>query len=359
MAALETFGLATRRGGRGATRLFPALLLLALSSLLSFGCGGAESFDGGVRLPTGTGAGASWSSDGRWLAIPNKLGVLLRGVDGRGRRQLSGPPARGVNGSVPGRISWSRNGEEIRYLTNVGPVEHHGAWVTVVPTDGGEARQVALGTSIAQATWAPGDWPLVYTTGPYATSGGGPVGPRPAIWSVEGFGAPPHLLLDFAGQEYEPDFSPDGQMLSFVYEHRERKPALALWLAQSDGSRPRPLDARLISCLPSWSPDGRRIAFVAQTFSNLGHHLYVVPVNGGRPRLISRDEILSGEPPAWTPDGRWIAYSTSDGEIRRVRPDGSGLRTIADLDHREVRDLIWSPDGVHLAYSAEEIVESD
>jgi Tol biopolymer transport system component len=333
-------------------------LLLALCSLLGAGCGNVESFDGGVRLPAGTAEGTSWSPDGRWLAIPNKQGVLLRGVDGR-HRQLPGPPLRGVNGSVPGRISWSRNGEEVRYLTTVGPVEHHGAWVTVLPTDGGEARQVALGTSIAQATWAPGDWPLVYTTGPYATSGGGPVGPKPAIWSAEDFGAPPRRLLDFAGQEYEPEFSPDSRMLTFVYQRRERKPALALWLARSDGSRPRPLVGHLTSCVPSWSPDGRRIAFVGFSSSNPGHHLFVVPVDGGRPRLIGRDQVLADEAPAWTPDGRWIAYATPEGEIKRVRPDGSDPRTIADLDHQEVRDLMWSPDGKHLAYSAEEIAESD
>lgn len=339
-------------------RFMFAPLLLALSSLLSFGCGAAESFDAGVRLPSATAAGASWSPDGSRIAIPNKEGVLLRRVDGNGRRQLSAPPVRRFLGSMPGRISWSRDGGEVRYLTNIGPVEGDGAWVTVVPTDGGEARQIALGTSVVQAAWGPSDWPLVYTTGPYAISGAGPVGPKPAIWSVEGFGAPPRRLLNLTGQEYEPAFSPDGQMLTFVYEHRERKPGLALWLARSDGSRPRALVARLTSCVSSWSPDGRRIAFVASTRSNLGHHLYIVPVDGGPPRLISRDEILPAQPPAWTPDGRWITYATDDGEIKRIRPDGSGKRTIADLDGQEVRDLMWSPDGEHLTYSAEEIIES-
>ncbi len=341
-------------------RLMLASLILALASLFSFGCGAAESFDGGVRLPAGTADGASWSPDGRWIAIPNKQGVLLRGVDGNDRRQLSAPPARRFKGSMPGRLNWSRDGEEVRYLTNIGPVERQGAWITVVPTDGGEARQVALGTSIIEAAWGPGDWPLLYTTGSYAISGSGPVGPKPAIWSVEGFGASPHRLLNLPGQEYEPEFSPNGQMLTFVYEHRERKPVVALWLARSDGSRPHPLVARLITCSPSWSPDGRQIAFAATTISgDRRQHLYIVPVDGGRPRLISRDELLSSDPPAWTPNGRWITYATYDGEIKRVRPDGSGKHTIADFDGQEVRNLMWSPNGDHLAYSAEEIIESD
>jgi Tol biopolymer transport system component len=339
---------------------FMCILLLAFAALFGFGCGAAESFNGGVRLPAGTADGASWSPDGRWIAIPNKKGVLLKGIDGNGRRQLSAPPIRRFLGAMPGRVSWSQDGEEVRYLTNIGPVERRGAWTTVVPTNGGEARQVALGTSIIDATWGPEDWPLVYTTGPYAISGGGPVGPKPAIWAVESLDAPPRRLLNLPGQEYKPEFSPDGQTLAFVYERRERKAALALWLARSDGSQPRPLVTRLISCSPSWSPDGRQIAFSATTFSgDRRQHLYIVSLDGGRPRLISRDEVRSGEPPAWTPDGRWITYATYEGEIKRVRPDGSDKQEIAAFDGREVRNLMWSPDGDRLAYSAEEIVESD
>ena len=66
--------------------------------------------------------------------------------------------------------------------------------------------------------------------------------------------------------------------------------------------------------------------------------------------MISRDEVRSG---------RWITYATYEGEIKRVRPDGSDKQEIAAFEGREVRNLMWSPDGDHLAYSAEEIVESD
>ena len=341
-------------------RFAPAVFLVACASLLGPGCGGAESFDGGVRIPASTGEGASWSPDGRSIAIPNRKGVLLRGVDGNGRQQILAPPLRRALGSMPGRIAWSTDGEELRYVTNIGPVEHKGGWVTVVGLDGGAADQVALGTSIYDFEWSPGGWPLLYTTGPYATSGGGPVGPRPAIWSVAGFGERSERLLDLPGQEYEPRFSPDGHSLAFVYEPRERKPAIALWLADADGSRPRPLVPRLISCELSWSPDGSRIAFAATTFAgDRRQHLYVVAASGRGFHRVNDDELRSGEPPAWTADGHRITYATYEGEIKSVRPDGSGPQTIADLDHQEVRNLMWSPDGRHLAYSAEEIVESD
>jgi Tol biopolymer transport system component len=257
---------------------------------------------------------------------------------------------------MPGRVAWSADGRELHYITNIGPVKHHGDWITVVPTDGGKTRQVALGTSVVQADWSPSGWPLVYSTGPYATGGGGPIGPKPALWAVDGIDSAPRLLLDLPGEEDAAEFSPDGSMLAFGYSRREA--VINLWAAGADGSRPRRLAGPLITLAYAWSPDGRQIAIEATTYAgDRRQHLYVVPSAGGELREVSHDEV-DGEP-TWTPDGRWITYATYEGEIKQVRPDGSGARRIADLDHQHVRDLMWSPDDRHLAYSAEEIVESD
>jgi hypothetical protein len=131
------------------------LAILAVLCLLVAGCGSSQGFDGGVRLPESTAEGASWSLDGRWLAIPNKEGVFLRDLEKGGRRQLHAPPMRRHLGSMPGRFGWTPNGNEIHYVTSVGPAEHRGGWITVVPTDGGETRQVALGTSVQATAWPP------------------------------------------------------------------------------------------------------------------------------------------------------------------------------------------------------------
>jgi len=335
----------------------PALALLAaIFCLLGTGCGESQGFEGEVRLPEATAEGASWSPDGRWLAIPNKDGVLLRDVAKGKRRQLQAPPMRRHQGVMPGRFGWSSDGAEVHYVTKIGPEENRGGWITVVPTDGGEVQQVALGTSVQATAWAPDGWPLAYSTGPYAISGGGPIGPKPALWRVDGLDSPPRLLLNFRGEEAAPEFSPDGRRLAFAL--RSNKGVLGLWVARSDGSHPRRIAGPLIGIGYRWSPDGKRIALIGTTLKgNRRQHLYVVSSHGGRLHEISAEEV-AGEP-AWTPDGRWIAYATYEGTIKRVRPDGSGRRTIATLEHKHVRDLLWSPDGEHLSYSAEEIIESD
>ena len=334
-----------------------ALIGATLACLALLGCGEAESFEGGVRLPESTAEGASWSPDGRWLAIPNKDGVLLRGVRGSGRRQLSAPPMHRTGGSMPGRISWSRDGTEVLYVTTVGPVEHKGGWITSVPLDGGSARQVALGTSIYSYAWA-GEWPLVYNTGPSAFSPHGPIGPKPALWEVAALEAPPRRLLNLPGQEYAPEFSPDGSRLLFGFTRSDREAVYSLWSANADGSHPRRLAGPFIDPAYRWSPDGKSVAIIANQFSgDRGRNLYLLSAAGGRLRKLS-DEEVDGEP-AWTPDGRWITYATYEGRIESIRADGSGRRTLANLDHQHVRDLMWSPDGERLAYSAEEIRESD
>jgi Tol biopolymer transport system component len=334
----------------------PKLIFLAALCLFAAGCGESQGFAGEVRLPESTAEGASWSPDGRWIAIPNKEGVLLRDVKRDKRRQLSAPPLRRIQGAMPGRLGWTPDGSEIHYVSKIGPVEHSGGWITVAPTDGGEARQVALGTAIQETAWAPAGWPLVYSTGPYAISGGGPIGPKPALWTVAGIDSPPQLLLDMRGEEAGPEYSPDGRELAFGL--RNNKGVLGLWVVKADGSHHRRVAAHMIGISYRWSPDGRRIAIITTTLSgDRRQHLYLVSADGGRLRQLS-DEEVAGEP-AWTPDGRWITYATYEGTIKRIRPDGSGKRTIATLHHKHVRDLLWSPGGEYLAYSAEEIIESD
>ncbi len=69
---------------------------------------------------------------------------------------------------------------------------------------------------------------------------------------------------------------------------------------------------------PTWSPDGRGIAYSAYSSGNNGHGrlgLYLKPVDGGRPRLLYSNEpgtdAIAHRTPhyvVWSPDGRKIAF---------------------------------------------------
>ena len=87
----------------------------------------------------------------------------------------------------------------------------------------------------------------------------------------------------------------------------------------------------------AWSPDGRHLVagFVFTANS------VVVYDAQGRPRRT----IAQGINPTWSPDGRSIAYEDSRHGIHVVAPDGTDDRRIAAGDRPT-----WSPDSSRLAY---------
>jgi len=103
---------------------------------------------------------------------------------------------------------------------------------------------------------------------------------------------------------------------------------------------------------PTWSPDGKSIAFVSNMSGR--NNLWLVPAEGGWPvQLTVSDQRQAA--PTWSPDGKWIAYQSDyDGDelwdIFLVSPKSgkvvnlTGTRTIAETNPT------WSPDGRYLAY---------
>src|ERR1035437_7962776 len=103
---------------------------------------------------------------------------------------------------------------------------------------------------------------------------------------------------------------------------------------------------------PTWSPDGKSIAFISNMSGR--NNLWLVPAEGGWPvQLTVSDQRQTA--PAWSPDGRWIAYQSDfDGDeqwdIFLVSPKTGKVVNLTQT--REIAELnpTWSPDGRYLAY---------
>jgi len=201
----------------------------------------------------------------------------------------------------------------------------------------------------------------------------------PQLFSIASDGTRRRNLTRNLSSNIDGSWSPDGRRIAFVREFWTSNPGNGLVVMNADGSRKRVLAQ--FGRTPTWSPDGTLLAYVAvdtslrvihpdgqteQTFKSPELSSYasgpswapdgrrLAAATGGGALTIfdladgtTRDVVDGGlgfSSPMWSPDGSTIAYATREGEIRLVRPDGSGQRVVA----RGTR-AVWSPDGDRLA----------
>lgn len=111
---------------------------------------------------------------------------------------------------------------------------------------------------------------------------------------------------------------------------------------------------------PSWSPDGRRIAFVREPVPEPGKaresDVYVIEARGGASaKRLTDFDGPDGGLPAWSPDGRWIAFTRGDepkfyayhlNRLAVVASDGSApARVVTTALDRPVSSLQFTADG--------------
>ena len=118
----------------------------------------------------------------------------------------------------------------------------------------------------------------------------------------------------------------------------------------ADRTGEKPL-THLADVQPSWSPNGREIAFSRSENRGLPQ-IYIMDNRGGNAISISGDHF-NDRHPAWSPDGRRIAFvhSRALGQpaIYTMNVNGGNRVRLSDC-HAESMPT-WSPDGTQIAYS--------
>jgi TolB protein len=151
--------------------------------------------------------------------------------------------------------------------------------------------------------------------------------------------------------EGRPKWSPDDAFL--VYEVYQSGTHLDIFVMRSDGSEtPVPLavsDSADFS--PTWSPDGRRIAFVSWRDGN--QDIYVVSLDDGSVFNLTNTPNRHEDYPAWSPDGTVLAYSAVEAgsETVFIKPvDDPNAEAAA---FRRGRTPAWSPDGSSIVFAVD------
>lgn len=195
-------------------------------------------------------------------------------------------------------------------------------------------------------------------------------------------------VVDGRANNFHARPSPDGTRIAF---DSDRDGERGVYIADSTGHNVRKVSGEGFAAVPSWSPDGQRLALVrAEPGKPQVWNLWTVDLESGHMERLTSHSYGQPWGGSWFPDGRRIAYShendlivldlesntrrvyhspkpghllrtpavSPDGRrvIFQVHRDGAWLLDLKDESMRKVlsdpsaEEYTWSPDGRRVAY---------
>lgn len=301
------------------------------------------------RLVGGVGAlGFALSNDGSRIAFfratSGRTSIWTVNRDGSGERELvRDTSAEPILIEFP--VAWSPRGDALAYTTASCLEPCPATRVVIVDTqDGHRLGEIDLAESLR---WSADGRRMVWA----CDTEPDPYGEVEAVCFTLRIGGPVQRVSAQRNFVNRPLPSPDGERVAFT--GLGGGPLSVLHLPRRS-LRVLASPASSIDGALTWSPDGRRLAFV--TAANM---LFTIATAGGRPRRLGHFHDASS--PSWGPGGRRIAFVRS--RLWTVRPDGSGARRITrERLSRNCRidsftapscGPAWSPDGRKLYYLAD------
>jgi Tol biopolymer transport system component len=203
------------------------------------------------------------------------------------------------------------------------------------------------GGSFPQLTWSPSG-SLVYMSGGAGSTDNLMVRARPG-------GVAQPIDSSWVGAFASPSLSPDGRRLAVGVGSTVG--SLNIWLKQLDRGPFTRLTFGGQDRRPTWSPDGRLVAFIRDSGSTSIVFAHQADGSGSDRRLAKLDRQV--QEVEWTRDGRWLVLRTDNGaagagDIVGVRTSGDS--TPVPLVHSAYTELhpAVSPDARWLAYTSNE-----
>src|SRR6266508_2951770 len=166
-----------------------------------------------------------------------------------------------------------------------------------------------------------------------------------------------YQLTDAKERSVWPRWSPDAKQLACLRD-RDGNERFDIWLVDRDGERERNLtnEPDVMHREIAWSPDGSRIAYVANA-GGKGFAVHVIDIATGAKRALTDGEFDDALP-RWSPDGKRLLFSSRRDSVRTnsdiyvISADGGTPTKLETRDaDGESLEGDWSEDGSRIAFT--------
>ncbi len=262
--------------------------------------------------------GADFDADvdptGQWLIYASTRhrptsDLYIKRVEGTAITQLTDDPA---NDTMP---AISPNGKLVAFCS-----DRSGSWdLYIKPVSGGKAVQLTSGPAQdLHPSWSPDGGKIVYSS----------LGEQSGQWELAIIDVANPINKQFIGYGLFPEFSPTGNKIAFQRARFRGTRWFSLWtIDYIDGEASQPTEVAVSTnaavITPTWSPDGKRLAFV--TVVNPGNdprvrpdnsNLWVINADGTGRINLTNDRYVNLQP-TWGRNGR-LYFVTNRGAADNI-----------------------------------------
>jgi TolB protein len=253
----------------------------------------------------------------------------------------------------PAEAAYPGNNGKIAFFSN-----RSGSNIFTISPNGGVVTKITSSNGASDPAYSPNGTRIAFKSASRSNY-------EISVMKADGSGV--RQLTDTPVVESEPTWSPDGRKIAFVASAFEVDGSQdpEIWVMNADGSGRRLLTRNSFpDTQPSWSPRGNRIAFVSGRTGDTNSNIYVMDADPTTreaavsitPNTTDPDYQGHDDNPDWSPDGTKIAYvhnhEPNGGGVPNIwvmNPNGSNKTNISNNSTTATMPA-WSPNGAKIAY---------